>query len=245
MAEENESVIRGKKHGFTVLYNAVLGDRRLNLKTLGLFALMQSFPDDWEYSVSGLAARAGVGRDSIRGCIRQLEETGYLLREQRHAQHGKFGCNIYVLLDCPPTEISPLTEKPSTDDPSAADPLPENRTQVNKHLSKETKSKTPIAPAEVMEALLAYSGKDADLTEAILGFAEKRAKKNNRIDTLRSVHILTNRLDRLSDGRRDRKIAMLNNATEGGWSSVYALKAGELTGDVPERLEECEGVRYI
>lgn len=41
-----ESVIRGTKKGFTVLYNSALRDERLSLKTIGLFAVMQSFPEN-------------------------------------------------------------------------------------------------------------------------------------------------------------------------------------------------------
>ena len=68
-----DSIIRGKRQGFTVLYNSVLRDNRLSLKTKGLFAIMQSFPDNWEYNVKGLSTRVGVGRDGIRGCLRELE----------------------------------------------------------------------------------------------------------------------------------------------------------------------------
>ncbi|WP_298030229.1 helix-turn-helix domain-containing protein [uncultured Dysosmobacter sp.] len=137
-----ESMIRGRRKNFTTIYNSVLQDRRLTLKTIGLFAIMQSFPDDWEYSISGLAARAGIGRDSIRKCLKELEDAGYLLREQGHQDNGKFACNTYVLQD----EAPPCTEKPYTVKPSTAKPLTENRPQVNKHFSKETSSKPPISP---------------------------------------------------------------------------------------------------
>lgn len=137
-----ESMIRGRRKSFTTIYNSVLQDRRLTLKTIGLFAIMQSFPDDWEYSISGLAARAGIGRDSIRKCLKELEDAGYLLREQGHQDNGKFACNTYVLQD----EAPPCTEKPYTVKPSTAKPLTENRPQVNKHLSKETSSNPPISP---------------------------------------------------------------------------------------------------
>jgi hypothetical protein len=142
-----ESIIRGKRQGFTVLYNSVLMDNRLDLKTKGLFAIVQSFPDDWEYSVSGLAARVGIGRDGIRACLHQLEEAGYLLREQPHGEHGHFVRTTFVFQDQAPVKKSPLTEKPSTVEPSTVEPSPVNPTQVNKHLSKETKEITPIPPA--------------------------------------------------------------------------------------------------
>ena len=53
-----ESKIRVKHtKPFTAVFNSVIQDKRISLKTLGLFVVMQSFPDDWEYSISGLAAR--------------------------------------------------------------------------------------------------------------------------------------------------------------------------------------------
>jgi hypothetical protein len=146
-----ESMIRGKRQGFTVLYNSVLRDSRLSLKTKGLFAIMQSFPDNWEYNVKGLASRVGIGRDGIRGCLRELEAAGYLLREQQHGAQGRFSCTTYVLQEQAPLEKSPLTEKPSTVKPSPDKPLTENPTQVNKQVSKETRTKAPIPPAGLDE----------------------------------------------------------------------------------------------
>lgn len=146
-----ESMIRGKRQGFTVLYNSVLMDNRLDLKTKGLFAIVQSFPDDWEYSVSGLAARVGIGRDAIRGCLRQLENAGYLLREQPHGEHGHFSRATFVFQEQAPVQKPPLTEKPSTVKPSTDKPSPVNPTQVNKQVSKETSNKPPIVPQGVDE----------------------------------------------------------------------------------------------
>lgn len=135
-----ETAIRGKKKGFTVLYNSVLADPRLSLKTKGLFAIMQSFPDDWNYSVSGLAARAGVGRDAIRKCLKELRDAGYLLQEQTHDNGGKFGSVTFILQDQAP----PLTEKPSTVKPTTVSPSTENRPQVN----KQDNNIPPIVPLE-------------------------------------------------------------------------------------------------
>ena len=63
-----ESVIRsGWKQQFTVLYNSMLRDRRLSLKAKGLFAIMASLPEDWQYSISGLATYTGyeIGRAHV------------------------------------------------------------------------------------------------------------------------------------------------------------------------------------
>lgn len=164
-----ESVIKGKRQDFTLVFNSVVKDKRLSLKTLGLFTIMQSFPDDWEYSVSGLAARAGVGRDTIRNCLRELQAAGYLLREQGHVGGGRFGPMTYVLQ----AQAPPQTEKPSAAEPSTVKPMTENRPQVNKHLSKETLKKPPIPPTG--------DERDKDLFESFwAAYPKKKAKASAR-----------------------------------------------------------------
>lgn len=96
----------GRKKGFVVLYREAAQDDRLTLEARGLFALMVSLPDNWEYTVSGLAVKAGCGRDKIRRLLRELQTVGYLIREQGHDEGGKFASNVYVLQD-----ESPLSEK--------------------------------------------------------------------------------------------------------------------------------------
>lgn len=55
------SVRSGRKKGYVVLFREVAQDDRLSLEARGLFALIVSLPDDWEYTVSGLAVKAGCG----------------------------------------------------------------------------------------------------------------------------------------------------------------------------------------
>lgn len=143
-----ESKIRfDRSGGFTVLPNGVLRDSRLSLKTKGLFAILASLPPDWEYSVSGLAAVCGVGRDAIRSALKELEEAGYLERGQAHGDSGRFGGNVYILHEtsqCP--DVQPLPGFPSTAEPSTAEPSTENPTQLNKDLIQERLNKPPKAP---------------------------------------------------------------------------------------------------
>lgn len=105
----SDSVVRsGRRESFTVLYNSMITDKRLSLKAKGLFAVMMSRPEGWEFSVSGLAAFTGVGKDSIRNTLAELEKVGYLVREQAHQENGTFGGNIYILQDmAPPSSGKP------------------------------------------------------------------------------------------------------------------------------------------
>lgn len=235
----DESTIRsGRKIGFTTLTNTVLRDKRLTLKTKGMFAVMMSLPQDWSYSISGLCSITGVGRATVRACLAELQNFGYLHREQTHTGNGKFGGSIYVLNDEP--ENTPLSENrttvkrntenhvpPSSGKPTSEKPMSENRPLQSKDQQKKERQ-TPIAPAEVLNILAPYVGEDPELRAAMTGFLEMRRKKRNALVTTRATTLLLNRLDKLSGGRRKLKISLLDNATERGWTTVYALKADEL-----------------
>lgn len=143
-----ESKIRfDRSGGFTVLPNGILWESRLGLKTKGLFAILASLPPDWEYSVSGLAVVCGVGRDSIRSSLKELEAAGYLERGQAHEDSGRFGGNVYILHETSQTpDVQPLPGFPSTAEPSTAEPSTENPTELNKDLIQERSIKPPKVP---------------------------------------------------------------------------------------------------
>ena len=107
-----ESIIKsGRRKGFTTVFRSVAQDPRISLKARGLFLLMQSLPDDWSYSISGLAAKANTGKDTIRSALKELTDVGYLVKEQAHDSGGKFTRNVFILQDEAP---SPLSENPTT-----------------------------------------------------------------------------------------------------------------------------------
>lgn len=147
----SETTIRVERRpGFTVLQNDMLRDPRLSLKTKGLLAVVLGLPEDWNYSISGLAKICGTGKETIRSALKEMEGAGYLDREQTHAQGGKFGGNAYVV-----HEVSriPLSENPTTVEgcgqplsgfPSSGGPSTENQTQLNKQESNKDLINTPL-----------------------------------------------------------------------------------------------------
>lgn len=75
------SVIRVEKsRNYSVISNVHLRDRELSLKAKGLLSLILSLPDNWQYSVNGLAAITKEGRTGIMSALRELERAGYLTR---------------------------------------------------------------------------------------------------------------------------------------------------------------------
>ena len=139
-------VIRVRRSGgYTVLPNGILRDTGLSLKTKGLFAIILSLPEDWDYSVAGLATVAGCGRDAIRSALGEMEQAGYLTRTRSHGEGGKFTGVVYDIRDVAaplsenPTMVAeePLSGKPTTVEPTLEKPSSENPTQLNKDISNK------------------------------------------------------------------------------------------------------------
>ena len=72
-----------KPNDYTVMANHHLRNRKLSLKAKGLQSLMLSLPEEWDYSLKGLAAICKDGVDSISSTLRELEEAGYVSRKRR------------------------------------------------------------------------------------------------------------------------------------------------------------------
>ena len=59
---------------YTVMSNHHLRDKRLSLKAKGLLSQMLSLPDDWDYTLSGLAYINRESKDAIRSAVNELNE---------------------------------------------------------------------------------------------------------------------------------------------------------------------------
>ena len=104
------AVIRVEKtKNYTVMSNVHLRDKALSLKAKGLLSLILSLPDEWEYSIKGLAAISKEGRDGINSGLQELESAGYLVRKPLRGAHGHFGQVEYVIYETP--------QPPNTDIP--------------------------------------------------------------------------------------------------------------------------------
>ena len=68
-----------KNSGYTVMSNHHLRNRALSLKAKGLLSQMLSLPEDWDYTLQGLARINRESIDAIRQAIRELEQAGYSL----------------------------------------------------------------------------------------------------------------------------------------------------------------------
>jgi hypothetical protein len=151
---------------FAQIPNAWLRDARLSLKAIGLLAQIMTHVPGWNMSINSLANRNNVGRDQIRTAIAELEEFGYLTREQSR-EDGKFSETIWRTSD--PTDL-PLSENPTSD----------NSTTKNTITKEEQiKNNERIYSDSQFEEFWNYYPKKVDKGAALRAF--RKAAKNEDV----------------------------------------------------------------
>lgn len=90
-----------KQKNYTVMSNHHLKNPALSLKAKGLLSQMLSLPDNWDYSLKGLAKINKESIDAIRTAVWELEKAGYIVRSQGHGEHGKFSGIEYIIYETP------------------------------------------------------------------------------------------------------------------------------------------------
>ena len=91
-----------KNSGYTVMSNHHLRNRALSLKAKGLLSQMLSLPEDWDYTLQGLARINRESIDAIRQAIRELEQAGYIQRSRERDEKGRLRGADYVIFELPP-----------------------------------------------------------------------------------------------------------------------------------------------
>ena len=147
-----------KTRDYTVMSNYHLRDTSLSLKAKGLLSLILSLPENWDYTMKGLARICKDGIDSISGGIRELEAHGYLVRARIRGANGQLGSIEYTILEQPktpsPTQEKPIRENPVQANPMLDAPIQENPAQLNKEESSNYPSKTDLSITQESSPIL-------------------------------------------------------------------------------------------
>ena len=145
------SVFRVERNrNYTVMSNYHLRDRRLSLKAKGLLSQMLSLPEDWDYTLGGLAQINREKIDAIRAAVRELEVSGYIVRSRERDAKGRLRGADYVIYEQPqaqtPVLNSPMLENPMLENPTLDFPTSENPTQLNKDKQNKELQNTDSLP---------------------------------------------------------------------------------------------------
>ncbi len=112
-------------HNYTVMCNHHLRDKHLSLKAKGLLSVMLSLPDNWNYSIRGLAVICKDGVDAIGAAVRELETCGYIIRSHKRGKGGRSREIEYIIYEKPvlgPTQDDPETTCRGMDLPCTGNP---------------------------------------------------------------------------------------------------------------------------
>jgi hypothetical protein len=115
-------------------------DKALSWKAKGILSTMLSLPDDWDYSLAGLATLSDDGMSATRAAIKELEKYGYLERKPIR-NNGKFVDWEYSIYEKPQVE-KPVVENPQVENPQEEKPQVENHTQLSTKESSTKKQNT-------------------------------------------------------------------------------------------------------
>ena len=167
------SVFRVEKNkGYTVMSNHHLRNHTLSLKAKGLLSQMLSLPEDWDYTLQGLAQINKESIDAIREAVRELERAGYIERSRERDERGCLRGTVYTIYEQPHTEPTPeepaqalpTLDNPTLEKPTQEKPTLENPTQLNTESTKKRKRQS----------------KDSSITDSIpfpSGFPESPTQK--------------------------------------------------------------------
>ena len=136
-----------KTKDFTVMSNHHLRDKNLTLKAKGLLSVILSLPDDWKYSITGLAAICKEGTSAIKSALQELTDAGYVTVTKLYPNQTETGRIEYVY---------DIHERPQAPRKQGVENLPlesqqvENQRQLNTEESNTDEPKTKEENKEII-----------------------------------------------------------------------------------------------
>lgn len=122
---------------YLIARNAWARDGRLSLRARGLLMLLLSHKAGWNITLATLVRENPEGRDAIRAAIGELEECGYLRREQSR-EGSKFGAMQYTIGEPAEQTVSGVG-KPDTGGNTASGSAGRGKSGRGKSAPKKTK----------------------------------------------------------------------------------------------------------
>lgn len=142
-----------KTQDYVVMSNHHLRNKNLTLKAKGLLSQMLSLPDDWDYTLAGLAHINKESIDAVRTAVWELEKEGYIEKTRERDEKGKLGGTIYNIYEVPPKnnlDPKPQAEKDTNNKIKTNNLSNTNKDNKNKEVTKKNETenlqKSNMAP---------------------------------------------------------------------------------------------------
>lgn len=139
------------KNRYGTIPNDLLNSIHISFKAKGMYAFIQSKPDNWEFSAERISKQVKEGLPSVISALKELENFGYLLRN-RYQNNKGFWVVDYLLYEIP-IEENLITGKPNEENPNIGKPS----NNSNKDFSKqEYNNKEKVVKASFSEMVFPH-----------------------------------------------------------------------------------------
>ena len=152
------SILRIEKtSNYSIISNIHVQDKNLSWKAKGLMNYLLSLPNDWQIYIEHLKNQSTDGRESTSSGIKELMENGYITRDYKRDDSGKFSGYAYVVRESPTKPANnDFAENPITENPISVKPISEKPTLLKtdsihhsvKQITKEQQQQKPNPPIE-------------------------------------------------------------------------------------------------
>lgn len=101
---------RKKSSEFVTLDTHCSRNKKLRWAPKGLHTYLFQLPEDWKINIADLENRSEDGRDATTSAMNSLIKAGYVVRERKHDEKGRFEGYDYFVFERPEHAIEWLTE---------------------------------------------------------------------------------------------------------------------------------------
>lgn len=255
-----------KTKGFSVMSNYHLQDKNLSLRAKGLLSLMLSLPDDWKFSIAGLASLCIEKEQAVKSSLDELKASHYvvvtkLLPNQTASKRIEW---LYDIYEKPQTEDlereqSPVEQPPVTQGvvtQGVVSQAVDSQGIENQGLQNTKVQTTKEQNTKKEVSKKANSGNSArakdpsfdeilDSVEVIKDNPELREAFVNFIKmrkvikaqlTNRGLELAINRAFEIAKGNPQKMIAVVNQSVERSWRGIFELTEDKVEPKTHEQL---------
>ena len=218
-------------NNFTMAQNDLIQDDRLSLEARGLMMYILSLPDDWAFSVKGLANQCKVSEATVNRLVNELKTCGYIVINKKQNKRGQFGAYEWDIIENAETvknrtsENTELGKNRTSESPSLGKSGDIQSTNINKVLNitkgEKIKEKNPGKKADAFDAILETL--NPDLRDVFKEFIKMRKAIKAPL-TERALNIAIKKANDLGGGKPDVIKAIVEQSILNNWKSFYPLK---------------------
>lgn len=217
-----------KTKDFTVMSNHHLRDKNLTLKAKGLLSVILSLPDDWKYSIAGLAAICKEGQSAVKSALQELTDAGYVTVTKLYPNQTETG-RIEYIYDIHERPQEP--RKQGVENLHLESQQVENQGQLNTDVPSTDKPNTKNQkkerkkPAETYDSIIDSYTENGELRSALVEFVKMRKMMKKPLTNKALSLLLTSKkgLDGLASNDAE-KIDIVQQSIMRGWQGFFPLK---------------------